>query len=293
MTDPLDHMRAMRLLPALSAQLLSDDSEAAVRAHVAECTECQAALEELSALPDDPHEGPSHIPSSVLAAWPRVVRELRGLERELVANHLKRCEECRGALSVLGYEPSLSTEIARTRGRWRSTAAPRRRELVLGAWAALATAAAIAVAVVPSWRLRDEINANQPPPPELGVEARGSFERAVSLMLAGPLRSAGDAPVVAQADSLTNVLVLEVPSQAFRHGEVESVLIELCDPQGKVVSSTSEAPAVFDRPHILVIRARGRSWEHGEYVLRLRATPTSTALVRESIERTYPFHLKR
>ena len=61
-----------------------------------------------------PREGTDrHIPAPMLVHWPRVQRELSGLERELVEAHFARCERCRADLSLLRELPRRGTVPAR------------------------------------------------------------------------------------------------------------------------------------------------------------------------------------
>ncbi len=53
-----------------------------------------------------------HIPVDLLADWKRAERELRGLERSLLREHLEACEQCRRDLVELGHSGELSEEPA-------------------------------------------------------------------------------------------------------------------------------------------------------------------------------------
>lgn len=143
-----DHDDILRKLPAYAAGLLSDDASAEVQSHLATCPGCLEVASALAVDAPGPGVDRAHIPSGVLARWPRASRELRGLERELVANHLEGCQECRGALEVLGFAPTLAEGAPLATHRSDRT---RPREWLLGGWAALATAAAVTLAFAPQW----------------------------------------------------------------------------------------------------------------------------------------------
>src|SRR6516164_11000679 len=73
--------------------------------HLAVCAVCRAAADAYA----EPPAGAAgtHVPASLIAAWPRAQQGLRGLERTLVRRHLERCAECRQDLQALGFEPRL------------------------------------------------------------------------------------------------------------------------------------------------------------------------------------------
>lgn len=195
-----EHEMAWRQLPAYAAKLLDETREAEIDAHIQVCEECRHAVAELAITPPGAGVDRAHIPAGVLARWPRAQQELRGLERELIAQHLVACEECRAALAVLGYAPVLPI-VART------GVTPSRRELMLGVWAALATAAAFVFALSPQWVTTRPSTGDshapsiEPPatipgaPPTTGVSAPSTLPPALmplarSFALAGPDRGA-------------------------------------------------------------------------------------------------------
>lgn len=139
-------------LPAFVAGLLDEAQDSEVARHLLDCAECSQLAESLAISPAGAGVDRAHIPAGVLARWPKALRELRGLERDLISAHLKTCEECRGALRVLGHAPTMlaaeppsPTEVTRVK---RATHG-RGGQWLLGGWAALATAAAFVFATMP------------------------------------------------------------------------------------------------------------------------------------------------
>jgi hypothetical protein len=97
-TNP-SHDWATRRLLAYSVGLMPEDELLRLEEHLAGCPECRARLAPLKAAAG---AGAGHLPSSLIATWPRSSRLLEGLERELVEAHLEDCEECRAALAFAG-----------------------------------------------------------------------------------------------------------------------------------------------------------------------------------------------
>ncbi len=108
MTDEHAWFRAR--IEAHLTGLLDEDDDARFRQHARGCTACGQRL--ALVLEDDEPAANSagHLPASLVAAWPRASRALRGIERTLAATHLARCAECRDELERLGYPPRLGPE---------------------------------------------------------------------------------------------------------------------------------------------------------------------------------------
>jgi hypothetical protein len=99
---------------AWCAGLLSEEDASAVAEHLAACESCRG-LAEASAVASDATTGShagEHLPAALLAAWPRVRGELRGLERAMARIHLERCADCRQDLELLGHAPVLEHDPA-------------------------------------------------------------------------------------------------------------------------------------------------------------------------------------
>ncbi len=101
------HVGARRRFLALALGLLDDDEEASVRAHLTECAPCDARWRTFSDEDERDEPGPRHIPPRMLARWPVAVRDLNGLEREMVMQHVAGCGTCRSDLAFLGHAPTL------------------------------------------------------------------------------------------------------------------------------------------------------------------------------------------
>jgi len=131
---------------------MPEDELLRLEEHLAGCPDCRARLAPLKAAAG---AGAGHLPSSLIATWPRSSRLLEGLERELVEAHLEDCEECRAALAFAGHEPvSLLRTGSDLASGTRRAPAPSRRHF--WAWASgLASAAAgllaWAAATHPGW----------------------------------------------------------------------------------------------------------------------------------------------
>jgi hypothetical protein len=153
-TNP-SHDWATRRLLAYSVGLMPEDELLRLEEHLAGCPECRARLAPLKAAAG---AGAGHLPSSLIATWPRSSRLLEGLERELVEAHLEDCEECRAALAFAGHQPVVAPALSRAGSESASgtsrAPAPSRRHF--WAWASgLAGAAAgllaWAAATHPGW----------------------------------------------------------------------------------------------------------------------------------------------
>ena len=94
-------------LRGFSIGILSEDETLAIEEHVRDCVECRSRLASLRPVAA---ADVGHLPASLVATWPRSVRALVGLERELVAAHLDRCAACRASLEFVGHAPELPHE---------------------------------------------------------------------------------------------------------------------------------------------------------------------------------------
>src|SRR5690242_19547764 len=81
--------------------LLDEREEARFREHLASCEPCRKRLASVLEDDDPAATANGHLPASLIAAWPRASRDLRGIERSLAIAHLQRCAECRDELERL------------------------------------------------------------------------------------------------------------------------------------------------------------------------------------------------
>lgn len=104
MTPARNHDWALRRLQAFGIGLLPEEETLELEAHLQGCDDCRARLGAIAPLPG--HDF-GHLPASLVATWPRTARSLHGIERDLIASHLKRCAACRATLEFAGHEAVL------------------------------------------------------------------------------------------------------------------------------------------------------------------------------------------
>ena len=92
---------------ALRRGLLDDPDETRLREHLTSCASCREAYAAVAADQTPPVAWSGHVPSDLIARWPRATATLRGLERAVVRSHLEHCAECRQELELLGHQPVL------------------------------------------------------------------------------------------------------------------------------------------------------------------------------------------
>lgn len=195
------HARFRRRLPSHAAGLLSESEEREFLEHRAQCEDCRRAFDEFTASDEAAlTERGAHIPAAMLARWPLARRQLAGLERAMVREHLRHCDECRGDLERAGHAPELehlpgyeatprpldwrarlfgrpprsgaarmaepsegrAHGVPAAPGARRAADRPRRwAPWLLGGWATAATTAAVILAVIPP-RIREP---EEPPAP--------------------------------------------------------------------------------------------------------------------------------
>lgn len=299
MTDDREHQTIRARVLALASGVLDDDRAAQVRAHLDTCADCAALLESLSDEAGTSFEA-GHVPATMIAQWPLVEPQLAGLERELVLHHLARCSDCREDLSRLGH--ALPGDIGRAAPADRRPAARRDfRVLALGAWATLATAAAIALVVLPG---RREAVTSAPPPtrpvtpaakPSSSLPPRDPalYDLPAAIALRSVLRGASDVAPSGRPDPTGQRMTLTLPSQEFRPGEVAHVTMEV-GPEGSPATITRrESPAAFSSRRTLVLDAGAGRWAAGRYVLRLTIHPGPRALVAKPEVREFRFEIVR
>ncbi|MBK6734061.1 MAG: zf-HC2 domain-containing protein [bacterium] len=95
-----------RFLP-LKYDLLDPREAAEVQNHLDSCPPCARDYAVESAARTPPEER-GHIPARILANWRAAGDHLRGVERQMVAQHLDHCADCRNVLAILGQDPVLA-----------------------------------------------------------------------------------------------------------------------------------------------------------------------------------------
>jgi len=135
--------------------LLKPDSTERVDEHLAECESCRQLAGAMTSSDPKGDDRGEHIPAFGLARWDRWSRDLTGLSRSLVLEHLQRCEQCRSQLVTLGYRAELpllegaesthSPDAATRAAPPRSVPIRSARKYAWPAWGALAAAAGVAI----------------------------------------------------------------------------------------------------------------------------------------------------
>ena len=188
MSTPEIHEWFRRRMAVFAVGLLPPAEEGPFVDHRASCTACRADYDAFDDWERDPRDAwqDRHIPSALLAHWDRARDEIRGLELSTATEHLESCALCQDGLRVanlvrraaLEESPEISAAAARrditgslsalrqrpapadARTATRESAPRRdaeerrpaglrdRNAWLLGGWAALATAAAIALIVI-------------------------------------------------------------------------------------------------------------------------------------------------
>ena len=325
MTEDLHHWVRHRLA-AWRASVLDDAEAARVAEHLAACADCRAAADAYAAPPAG--EAGTHVPASLIAAWPRAQHTLRGLERTLVRRHLERCAECRQDLESLGFDPRLEFVAA-----WESDAslasvalgsragqspppaqgaarvirietAPARarlRDRALIAWASVASAAAVLL-LVANLRGRVTEGGSKPlfvpgaPVWTRDMLAQGPFS-GLSLRIEPPPRSLSGLAKGGGAGKL-NVIPVVGPLSTLALGfkplnvpDTSLVMVSLLDARGDTLYAVSYRQWEFRPKRFLVIDRAQAPLTPGEYALVLGS---QFAKAGAEIERTsrYRFELR-
>ena len=325
MTDDL-HQWVQRRLAAWRASVLDDAETARVDEHLAACADCRAAADAYA----EPPAGAAgtHVPASLIAAWPRAQQGLRGLERTLVRRHLERCAECRQDLQALGFEPRLDfvaaweseaplAPVAPTVSTGQAPAAPagparivrietaasraRLRDRALIAWASVASAAAVLLLVA---NLRGRVTESGSKPlfvPGAPVWTRemlahGPFS-GLSLRIEPPVRSLSG-PAKGDGEAKLNVIPVVGPLSSLALGfkplnvpDSSLVTVSLLDAGGDTLYAVSYRQWEFRPKRFLVIDRAQAPLTPGEYALVLGS---QFAKAGSAIEKTarYRFQLK-
>ena len=320
--DP--HRWARARFAARRAGLLDDEEERRLAEHLSTCDSCRREWEEDAAVVEGdgaPMAGPdTHIPAGVLAAWPRAAKQLRGIERAMVREHLARCAECRQELGLLGHAPELAVvPVLEWKGEERAAPAaptppaepehkifvlksePRRRDWArwaFGSWAAVASAAALLLVLNPELigpGRQGETPGVTPapmpaptpvtpaaPPPGIAVVER-------PLRLQAGVRGETERLPERTIRSDTRLLALAVepldlpdrfPVQVSIHREEGGIAVE---------ATITNADLASGR---LVLSAGGQTLEPGTYVVRLKGGPAPDAILPEAQVAEYRFVLK-
>ena len=246
MTPPLDHDALRKRIPLFDAGLLTEEEERELLVHARDCDVCREVLEALQADAGDGDAADGHIPSALLARWDRVSGAVHGLERELLARHLARCDSCRRELELLGHEPTL--ESTPTPAVVRLDPGHRHRAWFQGAvvGAALAAAAVFVVLRAPS--------------PE-GIDG-GALPWVAPNATRGSVREVTVAPGTREL-----LLALEDPGFPAR----ADTRLVVTGPAGETLLDRPIAPALRTGPTLMVVLSVPSGLEAGTYTVSFRA----------------------
>lgn len=260
------------LVPA-AAGLLEDAEAGRFQALAQEDPLCR---ELLASFLDDPEATRTtasedrHIPAALLARWPRVQRDLAGLEREIAAHHLATCEECRADLRLLGFDPSLP-QLGETRTRSAPVHPMRTRRdpirVFLGSWALLATAATLLLLVLEGIPRSPSDAASRP------AAAEPEMSLIAEIRLPEPERG-GEGETPDRRVGPTEPLYLSIhrpPPPADVEEDADfPVAFELKDPTGATLATLTTRSAEIPRGATLRVHPP-RPWVGGIYELAVRA----------------------
>src|SRR5262249_50186281 len=107
------HEWAVRQLIAYSAGMLPEGDLLRLEEHLGTCPDCRSRL---APLKPAARIRAGHPPASLTPTWATGSPPLPGLERELVAAHLRECEDCRATLAFAGHAPELPPTPAEAAG---------------------------------------------------------------------------------------------------------------------------------------------------------------------------------
>ena len=104
----LEWFREHVLLHAVG--LLSPSDEERFLALAKDDEDCSELADAFANADHDDQSMAHHLPPDIIARWSQAESRLRGLERQMVFQHLSGCLECREDLAFLGYEVDLAAE---------------------------------------------------------------------------------------------------------------------------------------------------------------------------------------
>ncbi len=225
----------------------------------------------------------------MLARWPKMHSELRGLERELVQKHLRRCDSCRAELITLGFDPellsrSVPTSVAtpslevdkparrvRTRrpgGGWRDIDWTR---WALGGWSTIATAAAAWLLWASPSALRQH-PAQSLPQQQLETLSRHDLDRIVDWNEDTRGEAAPGPPPLISVVPGQRYLPLKSPPLPTVP-EAQPVLLEVRSNTDSLLWSVRTTLGELGRAEYFIVRPEKWTWPQGTYNLLVKIEP--------------------
>jgi len=185
-----------------------------------------------------------HVPAALLARWVDAGRELRGIERDLVLEHVQGCDSCREDLELLGLSPaSWSIQTDELAERRQSAWLPWVGGALLGAAAVLALVMAVPRAQ---------------PPVIHGVE--------LAVVTPTTLRGADSTVLLIPPGAAAFILATALPSDI--EAGTQPVLVVI-DPAGHRRSETVLATAPWSPPATQIVLMGDPAFAAGDYRVEL------------------------
>jgi hypothetical protein len=253
---------------------------------------CARLHEEFSRREPEPDAG-EHLPAELIARWSKLEPVLQGREREMVMNHLARCDDCRQDLEVLGFSmapaaPRLKPSAQRvirivgaSAGRW--------RQRVFAGWAVVASAAALVLALrtgtpVPV-QIAQPVDMGAPPvalTPDAGSAAPPSGRTTLNLSAPFELRD------VTRGGDVDTVVYHVDPADVYFEVDISRLVepitgshpidLVLTDPTGMETRQSSTHDALRGRP--LIVTNNGMPPATGCYRLEITEKDPGSPIVR-------------
>ncbi|RKZ12432.1 hypothetical protein DRQ53_04800 [bacterium] len=219
---------------AFALGALDDEDERRIRG-ILEGQDAYASL-----LEPPERDGIGHVPAALLARWTDAGRRLRGIERELVLEHVQRCDSCRDELEMLGLSPqSWLTAVDEPVSRGARAWLPWVGGAALGAAAALVLVMGIPRGEAPAIH---------------GIE--------LAVVTPGTLRGTASTVLVVSPDATAFILATPLPSDV--EAGVTPLLVVI-DPAGQRIAETRLAAAPWSPPSTQLVLVDQDGFAEGEY----------------------------
>jgi hypothetical protein len=253
-----EHTWALSRLLARALGLLDETDGQRLATHLSSCDPCRSEWDGLWAAEGAARERPGHVPAGLIARWDRIEPALRGLERELVLQHVARCVDCRDDLALAGFAPAGATAQAGVPGRaplgFPRGPAPRRGWIpwVMGGLIGACTTATVALLVLwptlMSTSTGTGIVGHGVPPAATGAGTVTSGSPGTS---GGASRAAGAAG--AASSEVQGLVVPWVAPSSVRGAGTRAILAA----EARALTLTLAVPPELDRGRPAAVEVRG------------------------------------
>ena len=185
-----------------------------------------------------------HVPAALIARWADAGRDLRGIERDLVLEHVHRCDACREDLELLGLSPgSWSVQIDELAERRGFVWMPWAGGVLLGAAAVLALVMAVPRGQSPLIH---------------GIE--------LAVVTPTTLRGADPTVLLVSPEATAFILATALPSDIEAGAQPVLVVI---DPAGRRLSETGLTAAPWSPPSTQIVLVGDPGFAAGDYRVEL------------------------